>query len=592
MSDLVDEYLDSLPPDERHAQERALAEAPWIRLVMERSVDATLAERSQLMAEMDLWTETGELEPGSLLAVLIEEGEEVRQAVIAARVRESGGRSPLIRFLSRSGLRSPSRSIERMFSEAPPAEQAFVYWLMEFGSLLLLLERDHDPELVARLRADGFEALERTGKSYPAAFLISGVVASSAQQLLDVLADQTPGEMLPLRHQFADEARRLRDRFPWGYWLTATVAYDAAELLADGLQVRDDDTRHALHDVVRSWQRLMWVSECLDKQGVYFGGRPERFPPDENEVAPLLCELAYDLEPLLMAPELLREIPLRPDAYLYRRHATPRLLEQLRVRSDPALAKTFGDSIRGDRHYSLDHIARIELGGRYGIERLTLAPERWNGSAGFVSFIVTHKRGAFLGDLRLAPAGIDEFGWPALAQVPAFELNEPGSTAGWAELYAPLTNLVLAAWRNIVVPRVRDEHYEISVRRKPKGSGQRSGRQARRGDLAVVEYLPRTLALRRAEESERKARGENAPLRRVYRVGNFVKNLPEGQHRSVEADVFAREVGMPLADWQTVVRAHFRGGTQEEREAAELAESVPLREWRSWDALDVLAEMR
>jgi hypothetical protein len=68
----------------------------------------------------------------------------------------------------------------------------------------------------------------------------------------------------------------------------------------------------------------------------------------------------------------------------------------------------------------------------------------------------------------------------------------------------------------------------------------------------------------------------------------FAKRLPEGQHRSPQAEEFAGQIGIPLADWQTIVHPHWRGGTPEEREAAELAADVPVKEWRSWDALDLL----
>jgi hypothetical protein len=36
------------------------------------------------------------------------------------------------------------------------------------------------------------------------------------------------------------------------------------------------------------------------------------------------------------------------------------------------------------------------------------------------------------------------------------------------------------------------------------------------------------------------------------------------------------------------VQPHWRGGTPEEREAAEAATDVPVKEWRSWDAIDLL----
>ena len=52
---------------------------------------------------------------------------------------------------------------------------------------------------------------------------------------------------------------------------------------------------------------------------------------------------------------------------------------------------------------------------------------------------------------------------------------------------------------------------------------------------------------------------------------------------------FAAKIGVPLGPWQTVGRPHWRGGTLAEQEAAERAATAPVRERRSWAALDLLA---
>jgi hypothetical protein len=144
--------------------------------------------------------------------------------------------------------------------------------------------------------------------------------------------------------------------------------------------------------------------------------------------------------------------------------------------------------------------------------------------------------------------------------------------------------LILSAWRDLTVPDVRDEQFEVAIERKGKAKGkQRRGRQA----STVVNYLPRRVAARRAEQAERDQVG-GPTLRRLYPVGAFARRLAPGRQRSADAQAFATEIGMPLADHQTVVRPHWRGGTEEERKAAAESGEVPVRTWRSWSALDLL----
>jgi hypothetical protein len=106
--------------------------------------------------------------------------------------------------------------------------------------------------------------------------------------------------------------------------------------------------------------------------------------------------------------------------------------------------------------------------------------------------------------------------------------------------------------------------------------------------VAVVDYRARS-----SSADWRKQRGGSAARicrsERHTRVGNCARRLPEGEQRSTDAGAYAAEIGMPLACWQTVVKAHWRGGTTDERAATEQTAELPLREWRNWDALDLLA---
>jgi hypothetical protein len=570
-------------------QARSFEESALLRLAVERVLELEPEDQKVLMAEFEVYADTGEVEEGSLFAGLLAEAKDEEWLDAQERSEAAGGRSPLLRFLTRAGYEQSMRQFEEGFSQVAPLEQAFLKLTFDFHLHVRLLQEEGGGAFVDRVVEDGPKAVPLPwggNESVPHEVLIVIAVSAAIQRFEAEMQAETMYEAVRHVREFADEARHMREKLPWGWWYHSSRARSTAELIVKLFEL-DEEVEYRVDELVEAWQKLTWVSECIERQGVHLGGRAETI--SQKNGAELLLTLAETLDPLLQVPELLREVPLNPNSYLYPRHANRRLLEAMRIRAEPELARAFIADIRERRHYVLDHIARIELGGRYGIERIVLGPERWDGDMGVVGFIVHHKRGALLGTTMIGPPGMEELGWPALSQVPVFGPALDGEPVEeLANLFGYFTILVLAAWRNIVVPRVRDEHYEVNVRRKPKGSGKRAGRQARRGDLAIVEYLPRLLSIRREEEAERKARGESAPLRRVYRVGTFTKALPEGQKRSPEAEAFAKQIGIPLADWQTIVHPHWRGGTPEEREAAEAATDVPVKEWRSWDALDLL----
>ena len=585
--ELFGRYLDSLPPDDRFGAEQLYESDPLFRQVVHETPGLSNEQMKVLSAEWDEYAETGEVETGSLLGELLERARAEDRAVADERVAQSKGRAPVVRYLGRTQGHRMTEELERTFASLFPLDQALLYRLFDLLGELTLLAEDGAGAAVERMRAEGRHLIPVEEVTRRAAFATMVAFTETIELVLKARDEKEAHEIVYLRSEFVEQARRLREfHRAWGACYESRIAIWTAEMLAAKLGLNDEQQAR-LRRAVAAWQRLVWTAECLQHGGVYFGGRPEPLPREEGEAAALLVALGDLLEPLLHSPELLRVLPKRADAYLYRRHATKALLDSISIRRERELAGIFATDIRERRHYTLDHIARVELGGRYGVDRVTLAPEhRGSDDSFFTGFVIEHRRGAIVGTIFLTEPGSD---WPAMTYLNGFERALDETSLSYEELTAPLTMLVLAAWRNLVVPRVRDEHYEITVRRKPKASGNRRARQVRRGDVGVIDYLPRTLVYRRMEEASRRERGEDAPLRALYRVGNFARRLPEGDHRSADAEAYATEIGMPLASWQTLVKTHWRGGTPEERAAAEQAADVPLREWRSWDALDLLA---
>jgi hypothetical protein len=525
--DFISEYLDSLPPDERRVQARSFEESALLRLAVERVLELEPEDQKVLMAEFEVYADTGEVEDGSLFANLLAEADDIEYDEALDRRDAARGRSALLRFLERAGYEESIRKFEETFALVEPLDQAYLKLLFDLAAAVAFFGDAGGKDAIERIKENGPHAIklpEFGGESVPHEILLVIEIAVAVQRLEAEMSKEALHTSSKYIRQFADDAKKLREKLPWGWWYDSHRRFDTAALLLELLELdgEDEDLSYRAEQLVETWQKLLWVCECIERQGVYLGGRAETI--SQSNGAELLLTLSETLDPLLRVPELLRELPLNPNSYLYPRHANRRLLEAMRIRAEPELAAAFLDDIRERRHYVLDHIARVELGGRHGIERITLGPERWYEDRGQVGFIIQHKRGAFLGMTMTAPPGVVELGWPVLSAVPVFGPQLDGEPVeDLATLFGHITVLTLAAWRNIVVPRVRDEHYEVTVRRKPKGSGKRADRQARRGDLAIVEYLPRLLAIRREEEAERKARGESAPLRRVYRVGTFTK---------------------------------------------------------------------
>lgn len=251
----------------------------------------------------------------------------------------------------------------------------------------------------------------------------------------------------------------------WGAWYEGKIALWTAEMLASKLGLNAEQQAR-LQRVVRAWQRLVWTAECLQHGGIYFGGRPEPLPRDEADAATLLVALADLLEPLLHSPELLRVLPKRADAFLYRRHATKALLDSISIRRERELAGIFATEIRERRHYTLDHIARVELGGRCGVERVTLAPEQRGTGDAFTGFVVEHRRGAIVGSIFLTESGSD---WPAATYLEGFERALDETPLSYEELTAPLTKLA----HTTVLTLISSLNARGLLTRAPEGRGYR-----------------------------------------------------------------------------------------------------------------------
>jgi hypothetical protein len=344
---------------------------------------------------------------------------------------------------------------------------------------------------------------------------------------------------------------------------------------------------HAVPEI----QRLWWLAECVHRKGIALSGNnAPAFPTDEMECVRLLCRIAANQPALATGPELQRHIPLRADRWMSLTDRSHEALNDLDLPDDPELAEQLASEITQKRHFALDHVAVVEV-DELEIDRIVLAPEERADDRAMVGVValVEHRRGCFavrcvvmtpeqatVDSVRARLMPGDEH---TLTFAPAF-MTERTMTAG-----SPLALIVLSAWRDLVVAEVRDQQYETEVLRKAKGKG-RKGRQ-----VEVIRYLPRRVALRMAEQAAREATGQPM-LRRLFPVGAFAKRLPAGQRRSAEAEAFAAEIGIPLAEHQTVVRPHWRGGTEEERGAAAEADDAPERIWRSWSAVDLLRTRR
>lgn len=359
--------------------------------------------------------------------------------------------------------------------------------------------------------------------------------------------------------------------------------------------------------LVPLWQRLLWLGECAYRRGaVVTPGRGEPLVGGREEQLTYLIRLAGEQPGLAGWPELARFIPKRADGLLPMTDEAYRRFRKDGVGADPELSARLAEEIVERRHYTLSSMSVIEL-EELGIRRIVLTPEEQplpsmtgKQAAFHLGFFVDHAAGGFYGRAQVFPdplAHIDNRSAlvtaPAILEHAALEAgdaDEADTGAGVIppvvlEAIAAVELIVLSAWRDLVVPEVREQHYEIDRIRKVKG-GKRA-RAAKRGDVEIIRYLPRRLILLREERERSVSTGAHTP-RRLYPVGAFSRRLPAGQKRSREAEAFAAESGIPLAPWQTVVRPHWRGGTEEEREHAMEDPELDIRHWRSWSAIDLL----
>lgn len=358
--------------------------------------------------------------------------------------------------------------------------------------------------------------------------------------------------------------------------------------------------------LVPLWQRLLWLAECAYRRGaVVTPGRGEPLVGDDEEQLTYLIRLAGEQPGLAGWPELARFIPKHADGLLPMTEEAYRRFRRDGVGPDPELSARLAEEIVERRHYTLPSMSVIEL-EELGIRRIVLTPEEeplpsmtGNQAAFHLGFFVDHAAGGFYGRAQVFAEPLNEFdGRRALVTAPAIlaqaahEAQAREEDAGGRrmppaveEAMAAVELIVLSAWRDLVVPEVREQHYEIDRIRKLKGG--KPARAAKRGDVEIIRYLPRRLILLREERERAASTGGRAP-RRLYPVGAFSRRLPEGQKRSKDAEAFAAESGIPLAPWQTVVRPHWRGGTEGEREHAMSNPELDVRHWRSWSAIDLL----
>jgi hypothetical protein len=353
------------------------------------------------------------------------------------------------------------------------------------------------------------------------------------------------------------------------------------------------------------WQRLLWLVECGMRGGAVLArGRGEPIVGDPSEQLTYLMRLAANQPGLGSWPELARFVPKRAENLLPLSEQAYKRFRREGIPDDPELAERLVTEILERRHYTLEAMSVIEL-EELGVKRIVLTPEerpdtmvRGHNPQFIAGFLVDHAAGTFAGSITLGDdSALAIHGRRAVVMVPAIldqtsremaehepDVADPRDVAHVHEAQSAVELLLLSAWRDLVVPEVREQHYEIDRVRKAKG---KRARAAKRGDVEIIRYLPRRLVLLREERERSVGTGAHQP-RRLYPVGAFSRRLPEGQKRSQEAEAFAAESGIPLAPWQTVVRPHWRGGTEEEREHAMENPELDVRHWRSWSAIDLL----
>lgn len=401
------------------------------------------------------------------------------------------------------------------------------------------------------------------------------VLAMVAALLVSLDADLRSGVLrLDAMLEGLEQTRReivRQGREEWAYSPQATLeAVQAAGRL--DRRLLDLDRMAQIGFAVTVWKRLLWLASCRARQAIVLGhGQEARWPRDEQAAVFLAHRMAWNQPQLMCWPKLALALPLRGEEWLGIADEVERALEGL-APADPARAQELARDGRERRGYVLDHVARVRTDA-LGIRSLTLAPERLEPYGRTIGALLESARGTFACEVLITPDDQVEAS-TTLADTLDFQSAQSEALRGSIGL------LVVACWRDLVVREVREQQYS----RELLGVGRRS----RRGNSNhYVGYLPRRIALREAASAEATARGSRITPR-PHRVGAFTRRLPAGRSRSHDASEFAAQIGIPLGPRQTIVQPHVRGGTPAERRR----ESLEVREWRSWSALDLLRTAR
>lgn len=460
----------------------------------------------------------------------------------------------------------------------------------------------HGKELLAyySAEADGYEPRDPDPSRYVTAIYFAATLSGLAEdvKIRRVRLDELQTSLAQL-HRLVERAGDNQGSLYGG----ATFGVVLGDPIAAGLDPTEIDPGAAC---VIPWQRLAWLAECRMRGGAILSrARAEPLVGDSYEQLTYLLRLAANQPGLGNWPELARFVPRRAEGLLPLSEEAYRRFRREGIPDDPELARRLVDEIVNRRHYILDLMSVIEL-EEMGIHRIIMTPEERPESEvkeyepQFIAgFLIDHVAGAFAGTITIGgntgdgrnasvmvPALFEQTGRAIEASGVAASHDIINDMRALHEAQAAVELILLSAWRDLVVPDVRDEQYEIDRIRKVKGRGGK--RATKRGNLEIIRYVPRRLVYRRAAAEAAQQEGRKEP-RLLYAVGAFARRLPQGQKRSAEADVFANEIGIPLADHQTVVQPHFRGGAEEEREVAtEVGAGLTIKRWKSWSALDLL----
>lgn len=472
-------------------------------------------------------------------------------------------------------------------NDADPVAQAMLYALMPITPSLDSLSQTAMGDRFLRWSVGIADGYRPNPAEDVTALSLGGALAGGL--LNDLGAGRVRGQLV--LEDFGELARLLRNS-PQHWARHSSVDYDLAVFSEARMRFGDaivtSNPGHAaeIGFLNQTWQRIHWLAECREAGEVVLSSRSSMpFPSDAIDCFALVHRLAWNQPLLRRWPELGRFIPREPRRIMEIGPSFGRSLGAVVRREDEALERRFTDEALHERRYALDHVAVMVM-EEAGIKEIVLAPERREGRGLLTGFLIDHRDGVFFGETLLD----EEFGRPLnfvpLCDTLGYENDpvEPG-LATPRELLSTFGLVTAAAWRDLVVPHVRDEQYEVESLRRAKNRDRGRRRTHARGDVSIVRYLPRRIAARQAQVEQAREAGQRTPPRR-YPVGAHTRRLPEGQSRSDDAEQYAKEIGIPLAPYQTVVHPHWRGGTEEERQLNVTAE-IP-QQWRSWSALDVL----